>query len=420
MEASLKKLQEYFEEKLPDAQKVAEALTFHSYEVEDVREEDGDYIFDIDVLPNRAPDTSDESGVVKELSAVLNIPLGGKAPKWSASDVEINVSVSQINKLLGADIKAEEVEDILKRLGFEYEVNGEEFVVNPPIERTDLKIKIDIIEEVGRIYGYKNIEATLPEKPEKTPKINKKFYYSTKIKNFLAEEGFSEVYTYTFRSSGEIEMIKPFASDKNFLRTDLREGLKKSLEQNNKNLPLLDCDEVRIFEIGNVFTKDKEYTSLAIGWSEKDSGIVNKLSKFLDVEINGNSKDNIFETNLNELLEKLSEPDSDYDKFENPPAGGRIVTFKSISQYPFMLRDIAVWVPADVTNEDVLSIIKKESGELLVNTKLFDEFKKDDKVSYAFNLVFQSQDKTLSDEEINEIIEKITKALENNDNWQVR
>ena len=413
MEASYNKLQEYFEDKLPSPEKVAEALTFHSYEVEGIEEKDGDYIFDIDVLPNRAPDSSDEKGVAKELSAVLDMSLKEDVFSGKLSEIKITVSVSQINKLLGADISAGEVEDILKRLGFEYEVSGEEFVVNPPLERTDLKIKIDIIEEVGRIYGYENIEAILPSKSEKAPKINKKFYYVSKIKNFLVKEGFSEVYTYTFRDSGEVEMIKPFASDKNFLRTDLRGGLLKSLEQNVKNLPLLDTDEVRIFEIGNVFSKDQEYTSLGI----IDSGdIVNKLSEFLGMEINGDSKDNIFETNFDKLLEKLSEPEGEYEKLETKES----ITYSSISPYPFMLRDIAVWVPSDVTSDDVLEVVKKESTELLVNTKLFDEFKKDDKISYAFNLVFQSQEKTLSDEEVNKIMDSVTEALNSNSNWEVR
>ncbi|MBT3282681.1 hypothetical protein HN375_00760 [bacterium] len=413
MEASYNKLQEYFEDKLPSPEKVAEALTFHSYEVEGIEEKDGDYIFDIDVLPNRAPDSSDEKGVAKELSAVLDMSLKEDVFSGKLSEIKITVSVSQINKLLGADISAGEVEDILKRLGFEYEVSGEEFVVNPPLERTDLKIKIDIIEEVGRIYGYENIEAILPSKSEKAPKINKKFYYVSKIKNFLVKEGFSEVYTYTFRDSGEVEMIKPFASDKNFLRTDLRGGLLRSLEQNTKNLPLLSCDEVKIFEIGNVFNKDKEYTSLGI----TDSGdIVNKLSEFLGVEIKGDTEDNIFETNFDELLEKLPEPEDEYEKLEKKES----ITYSSISPYPFMLRDIAVWVPSDVTSDDVLEVVKKESTELLVNTKLFDEFKKDDKISYAFNLVFQSQEKTLSDEEVNKIMDSVTEALNSNSNWEVR
>ena len=173
--------------------------------------------------------------------------------------------------------------------------------------------------------------------------------------------------------------------------------------------------EAAIIRLGNVFNKDKEHTSFAIGWSGKDEGIINKLSEFLGTEIKGEMKENIFETNLDELLEKLEDRQS-YEKFDKK----EIVTYKPISQYPFMLRDIAVWVPSDKTSDDVLNIIKKEAGGLLVNTKLFDEFKKDDKVSYAFNLVFQSQEKTLSDEEVNKVMGIITKALNADTNWQVR
>ena len=99
--------------------------------------------------------------------------------------------------------------------------------------------------------------------------------------------------------------------------------------------------------------------------------------------------------------------------------------YKKISPYPFVLRDIAVFVPQGVEEKDVASIIGKEAGELLVNKKLFDVFVKKftdgtSKTSFAFRLVFQSQEKTLSDEEINKIMEKVSKLMNTNDGWQVR
>lgn len=421
MKVNYNNLQKYFDEKLPAPEDVAKALTFHSYEVEGVEEKEGDYIFDIDVLPNRAGDSFDEGGVARELSAVLNIPLGSMAPKpKKLGNPVIKLKLFEINKLLGSDMSTKEVENIFKRLQFRSDLNadlnGEDFTVTIPAERKDIKIKADLIEEVGRIYGYENIEAAFPEKAERAPRVNKKFYYTNKIKNFLAREGFSEVYTYTFRNNGEVEIEKPFASDKNFLRTDLRAGLLKSLEQNIKNLPLLDADEVKIFEIGNVFSKDKEYTTLGIGWSGKDENIVNKLSEFLGIKIDEKTKNNIFETNFDELLDKLPEPPNSYEQFEKK----KDMAFKPISLYPFVLRDIAVWVPTDKSSDDALEIIKKEAGDLLVNTKLFDEFEKGDRISYAFNLVFQSQDKTLSDEEVNKIMDSVTNSLECNGGWKVR
>lgn len=95
--------------------------------------------------------------------------------------------------------------------------------------------------------------------------------------------------------------------------------------------------------------------------------------------------------------------------------------FKMWSLFPFIARDIAVWVPESVPSSDVLKIIKENAGELVVRgPELFDEFKKEDKISYAFRLVFQSYDRTLTDVEINEIMDKITSKIKENNGWQVR
>ncbi len=96
------------------------------------------------------------------------------------------------------------------------------------------------------------------------------------------------------------------------------------------------------------------------------------------------------------------------------------VKFKPISSYPFVLRDIAVWTSEGIEENNVLKIIENEAGELLVQKRLFDKFKKDGKISYAFNLVFQSMEKTLTDSEINQIMDKITSTLNSQNDWQVR
>src|SRR3989338_3710911 len=367
MRASYNKIQEYFSKKLLKPKKLAELLTNHSYEVENIEEVDGAYIFNIDILPNRAGDSSSDGGVAKEISIILNTTLKENPFSGKLSKSKISISVSDINKLLGSNISQKEAENIFKRLGFNYEVNGEDFIVNPPIERMDLKVKADLIEEVGRIYGYENIEAKLPEKMERESKINKKLYYTNKIKQFLTDKGFSEVYTYSFRDNGEVEIEKPFASDKIFLRADLRAGLSNSLRQNIKNTPLLDCNDIKIFEIGNVFLKDKEYTSFALGNDLKYiEEVINELSEILSVEIIGDTKENIFETNFDELIHKLSEPQKSYEWFKE---SAKDIIYNPFSLYPFVLRDVAVWVPKDKLSGDVLNIIKKTAGDLLVKDR---------------------------------------------------
>ena len=94
--------------------------------------------------------------------------------------------------------------------------------------------------------------------------------------------------------------------------------------------------------------------------------------------------------------------------------------FKMWSLYPFIARDIAVW--AGIEDMDALKkILKDNAGELLIREPyMFDSFSKEGKTSYAFRLVFQSYDRTLTDVEINEIMTKITNKIKEKSGWQVR
>jgi len=322
------------------------------------------------------------------------------------------------------------------------------YVVTIPHERLDLRIKEDLIEEIGRVYGYKNIESTVVGKvfePKLNPVrnkeleipaisngVNKAFYYINKIKGLLVKEGFDEVYTYTFGDKGKVEVQKPLASNLGFLRTNLNDGIQKSLELNSKNAPVLGLDEIKIFEIGKVFPSlDDEYIALAIGVrvvtknkksAFKEVEIFQEIVGFLNQELNLRilpPSEGVVEVNLDKLIEKLPEPKSYNDVLKSNLE--ETIVFKKISSYPFILRDIAVFVPNENSSEDLLNIIKDNAGNLLVQTKLFDTYSPEgeDKTSYAFNLVFQSPDKTLTDEEINKIMEKITQMVKA-EGWQVR
>ncbi|MBP9757981.1 MAG: phenylalanine--tRNA ligase subunit beta, partial [Candidatus Pacebacteria bacterium] len=90
----------------------------------------------------------------------------------------------------------------------------------------------------------------------------------------------------------------------------------------------------------------------------------------------------------------------------------KLEQYKAFSRYPFITRDIAMWVPTGTTPESVISLIKTEGGGLLVRTDLFDTFVKGDKTSLAFRLVFQSFDKTLTDDEVSAVMTPLTAALQ--------
>jgi len=134
----------------------------------------------------------------------------------------------------------------------------------------------------------------------------------------------------------------------------------------------------------------------------------------------------VAELNVEELIKDLDTPDSYGDVLA---AGGSTVKFTAFSQYPAVLRDIAVWIPEGTTSDALLETIREqarlgqgsgEGTEWLVQSRLFDEFSKDDKTSYAYKLVFQSMDKTLTDAEVGEIMDRVTETLNNKEGYEVR
>lgn len=316
-----------------------------------------------------------------------------------------------------------ESKDFKNITGYKRMTNSDErHVVVSPFERLDLQIPADLIEEIGRVYGYKNIAPVMPEAIEKKPAINKRFYYTEKARDFLVESGFSEVYTYSFKNEGEVELQNALASDKSFIRANLTDGLAQSLESNMRNADLLGLKSINIFEFGTVFSSDGEYMAFGMGSKNSQAGgggdfeIVTELGNHLGAPLpDAEYQSGVFEINFDEYVKSLPEPEA-YDAFTKQ----ELIAYKDFSAYPVVLRDIAVWVPESVTADDVLGDIKKIAGELLIKSSLFDEYKKDGRVSYAFNLVFQSHEKTLTDDEIGSIMESVTNNLNGKKDWEVR
>jgi phenylalanyl-tRNA synthetase beta subunit len=317
------------------------------------------------------------------------------------------------------------------------------FLVTIPAERLDLRIPEDIIDDIGKAYGYEKISPRALPPLNKTPKIDKTFFYANKIRNILIDEGLSEVYTSSFQNDGVVAIENPVATDKGYLRPSLHWWMVKSLELNGRNSPLLGLDTVKIFEIEKIFPAlNAEHLSLAIGIhvgavpKNKDTlqknffdAIQHALSRRLQIDatkIPAKQTSNVLHIDLDSLIKLLPEPQS-YENVLTTPAHDDIV-YKKISSYPFVLRDIAVFVPPDKNERDIVSVLTEKAGNLLARKpQLFDQFEKKnketgeiEKISYAFRLVFQSQEKTLSDNEVNVIMEAITKALNSNPGWQVR
>lgn len=334
------------------------------------------------------------------------------------------VPYAQLTGLLGLTILKSDTEAILSRLGFMYEKIVDGWTVTAPFERTDVTIAEDVIAEVGRVYGYEHVASVVPETVPLT-EYNARHYYSEQIRAVLVAEGFSEVITSSFRKKDEIELANALASDKGHLRSSLCENIKEVLDRNMPNVDLLGLSNVEVFEIGTVFHKHEsgkgvvEHVALAIGVRQKQTGyspkddarltdVLTKIESLLGIPCGATIKDGILECNLTELIEKLPKPTS------YPPYTPESDThFTAYSQYPFVSRDIALWVPEGTTKESIETLLRGAAGELLTLVTCFDEFHKDGKISYAFRLIFQSFDRTLTDEDVGEVMGKITSVLTN-------
>ena len=321
----------------------------------------------------------------------------------------VSVETDYINKLLGTSVNENDVADIFNRFGWDYKKTGDEFEVIVPPERLDLENGADLAEEIGRVYGYKNISTQELPKIETSYIANKEFYYISSIKRALVNAGFSEVYTQSFQANGKLKMTNPVAQDRPYLRDKI--DLSEIFEKNFRNKDLLGLGEVKIFEIGKVFSKDASEKLVLSIRSEKE--LDNDLLKDFNISVSGKE----LHLDLKDIIEQLPEVSS-YEELEI--AGTDAVLYKPFSQYPFVVRDIAVWVPESTEPNDLVNTMKSNAGNLLVREPwLIDEYKKENRISYAYRLVFQSSEKTLTDEEVLEIMKNVESAISRK-NWEVR
>jgi phenylalanyl-tRNA synthetase beta subunit len=381
MKVAHSKLQEFFASPLPPLEAVADAFTFHTWEIDGVEGE----VLDIKVLPNRASDAKTELGIARQLSAILNQPLKPEYETVELGTTLVRTSLAQINGTLGLALSAEEVEDVFRRLRFGVEKDGEVYVITAPADRTDLTIPVDIAEEVGQIVGYDRVpEVELPPLAQSADQA--RYRGIEQMKDQLVEAGFTEVSTQSFATHGHIELANPLDKTKPFLRTSLEENLQESLTKAKQYVPLLYApgEKPKLFEVGSVFPKSGEYLELRMTETAWEG----------------------VPTSDNLTVAKLEDYGKDYT-----PVKHALGQYRSFSLYPFITRDIAFWAPAGTEASTIEGLIRENAGELLVRLDQFDRFEKEGRISYGFRMAFQSMDRTLTDDEINPVMQKISTAL---------
>jgi phenylalanyl-tRNA synthetase beta chain len=394
---------------------------------------------------------------------------------------KIKLNLKYVDKLLGIKVSETKVKEILKKLNFKFsKVKDNKVTIEIPTQRIDICLEEDLIEEIGRIYGYHNIPYIFPETILGLPKKNNKVFWQKQCQDILKERGFSEVYNYSFISEEQknifscednklLELKNPVSALNKYLRPSLIPDLLKNAKDNLKIF-----NEVKIFELGNIFInqRKKENGNQKILEKKMLTGLLSKK----DVKEEG-----FYELKgiVDSLLNKLGIVDIYYDNYEQTPEqshlsiwhpkkcaeikiDGQEVGFlgqihpsiiedmgikqkvfvfdfdfdilvklfsaehgyKPISFHPAAIRDLSILTPQGTKVVDVLNVINRAGGILVKDVDLFDIYSGEGviqgKENFAFHIIYQADDRTLSSEEIDTLQQKIIKALEKNIEWEVR
>ncbi|MAZ29714.1 hypothetical protein CL655_00310 [bacterium] len=342
--------------------------------------------------------------------------------------VTTTVDPARVNARLGLQLATSDMVELLKRIGAMVEQADDMLQVTHPWERTDLTIEEDYIEEIGRLNGYQHVVAVQPSAAA-LPEYNARHYYSERVRETLMAAGYSEVITSSFRNKDQVQLKNALASDKSCLRSSLTKNLTEVLDKNAGFTDLLGTADTRVFELGTVFHKTDsgvgEHVALALGVRSKPSGYSGKEDKMLTeatkaieealgTTIDWTIEKGVAECNVTALLTSLPAPEG-YDAV----AVGEEIVYQPFSAYPHMSRDIALWVTEGTTAAEVAQVLNEQAGPLRVRTTQFDEFTKDGRTSLGFRLVFQSKEKTLTDSEVNTIMDSVYAAATEK-GWETR
>lgn len=289
-----------------------------------------------------------------------------------------HVSVEKVQSILGTSLTAADIADAFVRLGLGYKEEAGVFQVSVPFERLDLVIPEDLIEEVVRIVGYDKIPATPLPPFSGAVEINQNFAAAERARAELTAQGYSEVYTSVFADKGAVTVLNKVDSVRPALRESLLPGLTEALAKNKPNKDLLGLKEVKLFEIGTVWSGGKEMVML---------GTITEKQK----------------------AEERPLAPAEASAYEALPLSAA-QRFEAFSKYPYIVRDIALWVPEGTDAAAVHALIQQEAGALAHKVSLFDTFTKAGRTSLAFRIIFQSFERTLTEEEAAQAMARVTEA----------
>ena len=436
----------------------------------------------------RGVDSELQIDALERATALMLEICGGQAGPISLAEAEDNLPKAasiklrdqQLSQQLGVTIPADEIDDMLSRLGMIAESrDGLAGQWKSPSWRFDLAIEQDLVEEVARIYGYNNLPVTTPAMAVEIQAVQETIKPLPYFRDRLVSLGYQEAITYSFVDPHLLQLLdpqrqavavsNPISQDLSVMRTTLWPGLVSSAIHNLNRQQA----RVRLFEVGQCFipTDDKNAVAgleqnlalaglicgsrLPVGWSSGkeqvdfydlkgdleaillDNQNPDKLSfhaaahpalhpgQSAQIIVDGQHVGWIgrlhprIEGQL-EIAKPLYLFQVDIDKI----AEFSHINAKEVSKFPEVRRDLAFFVDVAVSAQQLIDEAKAAAGDDLYDLKLFDVYHGKDVEtkgkSIALGLTFQNSSRTLTDEEINRSVDKVIKSLSENLSAELR
>ena len=435
----------------------------------------------------RRLDLHSESSMRFEAAQLISQLAGGTVTKGivtgsekPAESKDIELSLTKINHVLGTNLKMEDVTSVFDQLAFPNKLTSNDTVlVTVPARRWDISLPADLYEEVARIYGYDNLPESLPVMTRNHGGLSPRQRFIRATRHDFEGMGLNQAISYSLTTVDKAKQFQidpvaepmkldfPMSSDHVATRMSIISGLLIDIAYNVAR----NVNNVALYEEGRVFIprggerpEEQEHVAGAItgqllnnSWHITDQpvdffqvkgmverylhnmGIAGKIEYVADhsreemhpgrtanILIDGElvgfvgqvhpqtakeykvPETYVFELNLEQLMKAK--------KIENE--------YTPISKFPTITRDIALLVDTNVTNEEIVDLIKKRGGAFLKDVHLFDVYSgahlSSGKKSLAYTLTYQDTNATLTEDQVNQAFDKVTKHLQEQLNAEIR
>ena len=382
---------------------------------------------------------------------------------------EISETLTHLNNLIGKKYTMDEATDVIRRLGFQYRVEGDAFTCVIPSHRSsDLKIPVDIDEEIVRLTDFDDLKPSLPLMPQTIGKLSNIQSIRRSIRNHLSELGFFDTVNYTLVSdryiedtilndNKAVELLSPLSDARKYLRTSLMnsliENLSYNLDHNNNN--------INLFEISKIYDSTGEQERLGI---IMQGNLSDQKLKHITTETDFYVIKGIIISLLEKLgfkMGRISLLENDIDTKHFHPYQSAVLKMDNkilaifgklhpsftkslklndvyygeilldllanttsskikapvLNKYPSVSRDISLLLKDEVKVADLIQAIKKTGGSIVSNVEAFDFYQgehiENGYKSISLSIVYEDPNKTLTSEDVNEIHDKILNELIN-------